>query len=293
MSVAEKFSLFCDNLRIESSTISTISTRYKRITNCLNLDFRGIQSDTKNSLYVGSYGRGTAINGLSDLDMIFTLPDNFYSQYNDHNYNGQSALLQAIRGSIYNTYPSTHVGSDGQVVIVDFSDNISFEIVPVFLTSDGSFIYPDSNNGGSWKMTNPKPEQDAINHIDKTYNYNLKKLCKMARAWKNHWSVPIGGLLIDTLASDFLISWEHHNNSYSYYDLITRDFFLFLSNLNPDQSYWYAIGSNQHVYSQGKFDFKAKRCYNITLEAMYFEDKNNEWSANKNWREIYGYQFPN
>ncbi|MBY5021638.1 hypothetical protein K6V64_06820 [Streptococcus suis] len=35
-----------------------ISNRYKRITRAINNEFWNLESETKNSFYVGSYGRG-------------------------------------------------------------------------------------------------------------------------------------------------------------------------------------------------------------------------------------------
>ena len=48
----------------------TISKRYRTVTRAINKEFWNSQSDTQHSLYVGSYGRGTAID-TSDLDIIF------------------------------------------------------------------------------------------------------------------------------------------------------------------------------------------------------------------------------
>jgi hypothetical protein len=42
MSVTDKFKRFCDNLKISQLDISNISSRYKRITRQLNLDFWSI-----------------------------------------------------------------------------------------------------------------------------------------------------------------------------------------------------------------------------------------------------------
>ena len=40
----------------------TISKRYRTATRAINKEFWNSQSDTQHSLYVGSYGRGTAID---------------------------------------------------------------------------------------------------------------------------------------------------------------------------------------------------------------------------------------
>ena len=69
MSISEKFSTFCSNLRMNNDTVESVRYRYKRITKQLNRDFWNTDSETSNSLYVGSYGRGTAIH-VSDIDVI-------------------------------------------------------------------------------------------------------------------------------------------------------------------------------------------------------------------------------
>ena len=114
----------------------------------------------------------------------------------------------------------------------------------------------------------------------------------MARAWKDCWNVPMGGLLIDTLAYNFLSNWQHRDKSYLYYDFMTRDFFECLKDLNKTQTYWFAPGSNQYVWKKGDFQYKALRCYNLSLEAIKHENNNLDWSANQKWKEIYGSAFP-
>lgn len=81
MGLADWFSTFCANIQIRDG--GTISTRYKAITQRLNTDFWTTTSDTAHSLYVGSYGRGTAIDGLSDLDMLSQLPYSVYEQHDN------------------------------------------------------------------------------------------------------------------------------------------------------------------------------------------------------------------
>lgn len=96
MAVADNFRAFRANYLIPTETVGSISYRYKRITKQLNKDFWNTESETAHSLYVGSYGRDTAANGVSDLDVAFTLPYSVYQQYDAHMGNGQSALLQAV-----------------------------------------------------------------------------------------------------------------------------------------------------------------------------------------------------
>ena len=287
MGVANWFSTFCSNIQVQNRSV--ISTRYKNITRRLNTDFWNTTSETSHSLYVGSYGRNTAIQGFSDLDMIFQLPPSLYQQYNEYKGNGQSALLQSVKKSIEKTYSVTSIRADGQVILVPFTDGITFEVVPAFINNNDSYTFPNANNGGSWDITNPKPEIEAIRSRNNDCNENLVPLCRMMRAWKSKWTVPIGGLLVDTLAYQFIDDWEYKNESFFYYDWMCRDFFLFMAEQDEDQTYWLAPGSRQRVYKKGNFQWKAKRCHNISLEAIAHEKAKpkQEWSAKQKWREIF------
>jgi hypothetical protein len=292
MGVGDDFSTLCANLAVPSSTRSTIGDRYKLITKRLNLEFWNTDSYASHSIYTGSYGRGTAVGRTSDVDMIFWLPYSDYTRFSGHMGNGQSAMLQEVRAAIKKTYSITDVGADGQVVVVPFTDGITFEVVPAFVNSDDSFTFPDANNGGKWRTTNPRPEIAEINKVDAACNYNLKTLCKMARAWKRLWDVPISGLLIDTLACQFLRTSAYRDKSYVYYDYMSRDFFSYLASQDANKSYWLSPGAGQYVWRTGNFEYKATRCRNIATEACGYQGDKYGWTARQKWREIYGTDFP-
>lgn len=179
MSVATNFRSFCNSLIVGSDLRSKISTRYIAICKRLNKDFWDVET-TSGGRYVGSYGRNTANSWVSDIDMVFELPFSTYSKYNSYIGNGQSALLQAVKNSISNTYPNTSLKGDGQIVEVDFTDSITIEVLPVFKNDDDSYKFADSNNGGGWKTTNPIPEIEAVKTGDLLTNNNLRQLCRMA-----------------------------------------------------------------------------------------------------------------
>lgn len=247
---------------------------------------------THGGMFIGSYGRKTTNSWVSDVDMLFEMPQSLKDQYDNYTGNGQSALLQAVKNSIAKTYSNTYLKGDGQVVTVKFSDNFLFEILPSFKQKDESYLYPDANSGGSWKNTNPKPEIEEIRSGDKILNRNLKRLCRMSRAWKYYNNVPIKGILIDTLAYRFLLQWEYSQRSFLYYDWMSRDFFNYLKNQPEGQTIWYALGSYKNIDNTDDFRYKAKVAYNKSLEAIELEEKKYYYSSKQKWREIYGYRFP-
>jgi UTP:GlnB (protein PII) uridylyltransferase len=291
MSISDYFSTFCTNLRMSDNTINNIQNRYHQITKRINMDYRNSSSETSYSLYVGSYGRGTEIL-TSDIDIIVQLPYDTYVKFNSYSSNRQSALLQEVKGVLQKTYRTSFLKGDGQVVGIEFSDGINFEIVPAFINDDNSYTYPDTSAGGSWKITDPKKEVEAMNTRNKNTNKNLKRLCRMVRAWKETCNVPMSGILIDTLAYQFINNWSHKDKSYLYYDYLSRDFFEYLKNIDTTKNYWLAPGSGRYVYKSINFQNKAKIAYEKSLEAISYDNKNMPYSAKSKWREIYGPKFP-
>lgn len=116
------------------------------------------------------------------------------------------------------------------------------------------------------------------------------------RAWTLRWNIPMRGLLIVTLAFQFIGTWEYRDKSYLYYDHMCRDFFDFLSGQNKEKEWWKAPGSGQWVYAgKDQFQYKAKRGYNLACDDIKHEiaEPKQDWSAKQKWREIFGTSFPN
>ena len=198
---------------IPMETRSTISTRYRTVTKAINREFRNIQSETQYSLYVGSYGRGTAIDA-SDIDILVELPEEEYNRHDSMKGNGQSRLLQAVKEAIINAYPRSDVRADGQVVKINFSDGMRFEILPAFKNIDwlgvSTYKYPDTNMGGNWRSTNPKAEQDAMKEKNKYSNELLYDTCKHIRRIRseNYSSYHLSGIVIDSFVYVAMGDWH-------------------------------------------------------------------------------------
>ncbi len=282
MSISQMFQDFLSNIKVANE--EQITSRYQEITGALSKKFRNTESKTSNQLQVGSYGRWTAIKGISDLDMLYIMPS---SKWDDYKNGGQSKLLKDTKDAILERYPRTTVFVDRLVVCVQYT-NFHIEVQPVFKQEDGSYKYPDTKNGGSWKITKPQAEIDEMKSMNDAKNRNLRRLCKIARAWKNKHGVSMGGLLIDTLAYNFMKSTtEYDDKSYSSYDCLSRDFFKYLSE-QPDQDHYQALGSNQDVKVKRKIPKKAKETYENSLKAI----ENAERSSNNDyWRKVYGRSF--
>ena len=287
MSVADMFKDFLNNLKVDNA--DQVSLRYGEITKSLNKKFRDTESETAYSLQVGSYGRYTGIKGISDLDMLYIMPKTEWDTYKDGK---QSQLLTDVKNAIKARYPKTDVRVDRLVVTVTYT-NFHIEVQPVFEKADDNgnsyFHFPDTYNGGSWKKTKPRQEMEAIRDLNAQKNKNLRLLCKMARAWRNKQGVSMGGLLIDTLAYNFMKSTNYYDDkSYPYFDYLSRDFFGYLA-AEPDKDHYQAPGSNQDVKVKKKFQKQAKEAYDNCIDAI---SAGGQESAYKKWRKVFGRSFP-
>lgn len=200
---------------ISAEQRSKVSERYKRITKVVNKEFWNSESDTAHSFYVGSYGRGTAID-TSDIDILVELPRNEYERFDAHKGNGQSRLLQAVKSAIQASYPRSNIRADGQVVVIDFSDGIKFEILPAFKQLDffgnwnGKYDYADTNMGGNWLTTDPKAEQNAMKELNTLSNGLLFDTCRHIRNIRNEQfsSYHLPGIIIDSYVYSHINDWH-------------------------------------------------------------------------------------
>ena len=271
-----------DNLRVTNA--DEIKSRRDEITKSLNRAFRDSDSTAANRLMVGSWGRNTAIDGVSDLDLIYILPSSLRSEY--QRAGGTSKALAAAKTAIASHYSTSRIRVDRLVVSLQFT-NYLFEVQPVFENEDGEFEYPDTYSD-TWKITKPRAEIRAMQEINERTGGNARTLCRLARAWKKKHNVPMGGLLIDTLVYRFLTSTDAYIDPTALPDSMVRDFFRYLSEL-PKQEFFSALGSNQQVKVKKHFQGKAKHAYSLSVEAIEAQHSSNMASK---WKKVFGKYVP-
>ncbi len=250
---------------ISQEVRSKISKRYKRVTKAVNEKFWNSNSETSHSFYVGSYGRNTATSS-SDIDILIEVPQHEYERYDSLSGNGQSRLLQAIKSSIIKAYPRSEVRADGQIIKINFTDGIKFEILPAFKEEDifgnVTYTYPDSNMGGNWKSTNPKAEQRSIYEKNKSSNQLLVATCRHMRIIKNKYysSYKLSGIFIDSFVYNAIGNWKFVEKGSGNMDISYEKILLnyFDDNLFIFRSNFVAPGSNQRLEVEESLDCMRK-----------------------------------
>lgn len=211
------------------------------------------------------------------------MPAGKWDTYKDNPYK----LLRDTADAIQDRYKTTEVYVDTLVVVCKYQ-SFKIEVQPVF-EDDQGFWYPYTKDGGCYRLTKPREEINATRTVDADKIGNMRRLCKMTRAWKNKHGVEMNGLVIDTLAHNFLLSTSAFNKTtFSTCGQMMRDFLEYLAN-QPKQDRYHALGSGQHVKVHKPFQAKAKKGLELANSAL---EAGEEAKANNRWRKLFGSGYP-
>lgn len=263
-----------------------------RIGECLHRSYYEGEYKLGNVFLSGSYGKNTAIQPTSDIDLLYFLPLSAYFRFNAYNGNGQSSLLQEVKGVLSQTYSRTDMKADGQVIVVDY-DSYKFEVVPAFVFGN-QIITCDTNNGGRWKIVDPFSEFNELDSVDKLSMGSARALIKYLKAWKRRYDVPLKSIILEVAACSFLKQWYYlelsirYGNPYYWHDWMVRDFFAYL--LNFDRAY--LPGTGELVYFGDGWKLKTQSANEQAIQACIYEQADLPLKAEGYWTNIFGSSYP-
>jgi len=274
MSINEQFLKFHENIKLTSSQREDAITKYTGV--CKKLHdyyYPKTEYNGGTKLLIGSYGKQTNIRPARDIDVIFIMPSDKFSQYDDNQSNCQSQLLQDIKKILEEKYPNTPIKAFGKVVVLEFADTKhNVELLPAWENEDGTFKIPNSENSGSWEQWDPRSEIKKIKDSD-TNTGKTKALIRMIKKWSENCTVKLKSYQIENSILDFFSSNDCSEKEYSE---IIKLFFDYFHSTTIDEN----IKSHLATASS-----RANKAYNFEKD-----DKLNE--AVTEWRKIFGDDFP-
>jgi hypothetical protein len=289
--VTKHFADFQTNINPVQNEYSDAHIKAQRIQACLHRTYYPELPEIDALLFVGSYGKKTAIKATSDVDLMYFLPHSVMTQYSNYIGNGQSALLQDFRIKLKETYPRTTIKADGQVVVIDYQ-SMRFEIVPAFIGNQGLLI-PDTNNGGRWKPVDTLNEMETLDRLDNATQGHVRALIKYLKIWKKTKDVPLKSVILENAAIAFIQQWIFLNESLSYggaiwwHDWMVRDFFEFLLKFNR-----LTLPYGEIIYFGDGWRQKTMNALSSAEKACHYERADQSFMAISHWQNIFGYQFP-
>jgi hypothetical protein len=143
---------------------------------------------------IGSFGNGTSISGLSDVDYLACLPTSVLTENSDYS-------LQKVRNSLDARFPNTGVRVSCPAVVCPFGTSAAetTEVVPAdYVTeNDGYKVYDIADCSGGWMNASPDAHNDYVRTIDNKLDNRVKPLIRFIKAWKYYRYVPISSFYLE------------------------------------------------------------------------------------------------
>ncbi|NTX41329.1 nucleotidyltransferase [Myxococcus sp. CA033] len=152
----------------------------------------------------GSYGRGTAIRPLHDVDLFVVMDPTRFPRDDS----SPDALLQQVRGAFMQEWserkpPTPQRHSLG----LDFTTSgIHIDVVPAYKGSRGGYVIPQRDTG-MWIPTDPKVHEVAGMRADEKAGHRLNHLIKLVKQWnRNQASSPLRSFHLEVMSHEAFTS---------------------------------------------------------------------------------------
>lgn len=272
------FELFHNRLKLTKNQRDDAKSKYSGVSRSLYAEFYEGDYDKKTRLIFGSYGKKTqSRHPIGDIDLMFKISKADLDKYQAYTSNGPSALLDRARTKLKQTYTTTDkIASWGKVVLVQFADGKhDIEVLPGYEQTDGTFIIPNSEDGGSWDVFDPRAEMRMVKDSNDVTNGITRKLIKFIKRWRNKADAPIKSFQIEYFCVSYL------DTSYSpdkTWPEIVEGFFAWLELQGADL--------------KDEAVTKTITAKNRVQKARDYEINDDNKNACIEWRKVFGQVFP-
>lgn len=241
---------------------------------------------------IGSVAKATSTSPMADADAVYHMPLGTYDRFDAYAHNGQSALLQEVRGVLARRFPRTTVRGDGPVVVVQFTSGPNAEIVPAVLVSDPADLVhvscwvPVTRDGGSWEPADYGAEYERMTRLDADTGGQSSRLIRYMKAWRSNQTVDFKSVLIELMVADFMKTWPIDRSSHVFDDWLTRDFLAYAVN---HQEATYTLPSGKCISAGEDWPVMAYFSHQDAASACKHSDGSPMYVAY--WRRVFGDDF--
>jgi hypothetical protein len=187
--VDEGFKLFHSSLTPTPMESDAAKRHRQSIKECLSSSYGVIEF-----FRTGSFGKGTSIRGLSDIDYFAVI------ERGDLNKNSKHALTK-LRKVLTDRFPSTDVSVRSPGVLVPFGKGgcETTEIIPAYQRSmvAGRVTYGIPSYGGGWIRSCPDLHGEYLRNINDMLDGKVKPLIRFVKAWAFYNAVPIRSFYLE------------------------------------------------------------------------------------------------
>lgn len=289
MSVAKRFEQLLENLSLTALQVDNGFRARQSVVRVLNAHYYSQASDTANSIFIGSWAKGTRIRPPRDVDVQYFLPTAVRVRFDQRAGNQQSQLLQEVRGVLLRHFTQTAIKGDGPTVLVPLTAFL-VELVPSFARYPSGSDVCITSGAGSYKKEDYAAQLVDIQKSDDQTAGCTRDLIRIMKCWQRECSVPLRSFLIENSVIAFLSTWGSVGKGKIYYDWMVRDYLSYL--IRSQNTFVYASGTYEPLYLGNSWLSKAEMALARARKACEFEAQDLTVAAGEEWQKIFGSYIP-
>ncbi len=194
----DNFNSYCESLLAQYNRRNTQATR-RRIDGLCNI-LRQEGNHTVQTMFGGSVGRRTYVNGLSDVDVLLIV--NQSSLVNQP----PSKVIQYVRDTIQRRLPSNSVSAGRLAVTVDYSDGTEIQILPAIRRESGNVRIARPGSTRWSNILQPDRFAEELAQVNQANGGRVLPTIKLAKAMADCFITnqdrKISGFHMEALAID-------------------------------------------------------------------------------------------
>lgn len=284
------FKKLLENIKLTENQEEDARKKYNGVCEVLhNYYYPQIKYNGATKLLIGSYGKSTNIRPPRDVDVLFKMPEDEFKRFDNLSGNKQSQLLQEIRLVLKDTYTTTEeIKAFGKVIVIEFADGThNVELLPAWELSNGKFTIPNTENNGSWELSDPVTEINYISSSNKKTGKTLD-IIRICKKWAGYCDVPIKSFEIELLVVQYLEMFYSATLKQSFSLLIAG----FLKRLTESANTGLITPTGEAISLGDEWKSKAETASKRASKALEYESTEEMDLASEEWEKIFGDDFP-
>lgn len=197
------------------------------------MDTGGIGSRILRSYLSGSYARGTAVNPLGDVDIIFVIDESKWATGFFATRPQPSVVLRSFADAVRYRYDKSSAFTQRRSIRLELS-HIDIDCVPAIEIPGSDYIWVGDRKDDAWIKSSPKLHQAALTKANQLCGDCVVPAIKLLKAWNK--SLPstaqVRSFVIETIAVTALSAAPHETLQkcvFGFFDFVVQfrsDFLL-------------------------------------------------------------------
>jgi hypothetical protein len=296
MAISGRFSTLIERIAPSPTEVSTYSTHLRTISSAVESVL-----DINRTERIGSFSRGTAVRGVSDLDLMVVLSSN--ERKWGRGDTTSTTALRKVKDALSGRFVSTTIRNSGSAVVLSFAaGHRPVDVVPAFYAGPyhgaaeqfrnyPTFRIPDGS--GRWLETSPQIHDAALAAEDQRSGFKLKRVAALAK----YWAAVREHLILHSFHTEIFIASSGISIGPRSYAAILHELFRKLSDrggrgIRDPLGISGVIPASSSPGGAGRLAAAAGTAAYHSAKALEAEESNNVPEAVRQWRIVFAGSFP-